>query len=181
MTVALVLLKPDVVDAHQIGEVITRFERKGYQIVRMNIQSPSEELIKEHYIEHKDKPFYANLCKSFRNSYVVSMMVLKFPYTICPDDHKEMPSEELSKIFIAELRTFVMKLREEFAKNKTQNSVHASDSPASAERELKLWFPEIVDDYEASKKSEEVSTNDNPNEKEEKENTQSSSDQASTY
>lgn len=183
MPVALVLLKPDVVQARQIGEVITRFERKCYQIVRMNIQNPSEELIKEHYIEHKDKPFYENLCKSFQHSYVVAMMVLKLPHAICPGNHKEISFEELSKVFIDELRAFVMKLREEFAKNKTQNSVHASDSPASAERELKLWFPEIVEEYEVSKNSEEAPTNNNvtDNEKEEKENTQSTVDQVNTY
>lgn len=199
MTAALVLLKPDVVEARQIGEVITRFERKGYQIICMNMLHPSEELIKEHYIEHKDKPFYENLCKSFQHSYVVSMMVLKFPHTICPDDHKETSAEELWKVFITDLRSFVMKLREEFAKNKTENSIHASDSPAAAERELKLWFPEIVD--EASKKFEEAPVDlvdnnnvvgqdkdskedkedkDSKEEKEEKENTQSTVDQVST-
>lgn len=70
------MIKPDAVEAGQVGEIIARFERKGYSIDGMLVnRCVNMELIEEHYAEHKGKVFYGLLCDSIARRKVVAMCV----------------------------------------------------------------------------------------------------------
>src|SRR5690606_21537781 len=71
----LVLLKPDCVQRRLMGEVISRLERKGLNIVAMRMLRVSPELAKAHYAEHVEKPFYPGLEKFITGAPVVAMVV----------------------------------------------------------------------------------------------------------
>ena len=133
---SLIIIKPDAVKANQVGKIIDIFEQKGYYIRAMKLAYTSVELMETHYAEHKGKDFFNTLCKSFENKRVVALVV----------DHKKQQKPSL----IAAVRRLVGtvdtpgSIRGVFAKSFEDNSVHASDSEASAKREIKLWFPECA-------------------------------------
>src|SRR3989344_9030697 len=72
----LILLKPDALQRGLVGEITHRFEAKGLKIVGLKMLSASDALIEEHYIHHKDKPFFAGL-KSFMQSSPLVAMALE--------------------------------------------------------------------------------------------------------
>ena len=130
----LVLVKPDGVRKGLVGEVISRCERLGLAIVAMRMLVVDEDLASQHYAEHVDKPFYAELV-SFITSGEVVAMVLEGESAISlvrklmgPTDPKEAPPGTI---------------RGDFAVEITENIVHGSDSPESASREVSLFFPDI--------------------------------------
>ncbi|XP_075755091.1 nucleoside diphosphate kinase 3 isoform X2 [Pelodiscus sinensis] len=67
-------IKPDGVQRHLIGEIIRRFEKKGFKLVGMKLMQASEDLLKEHYIALHDRPFYSHLMKYMRSGPVVAMV-----------------------------------------------------------------------------------------------------------
>ncbi|XP_029857710.1 nucleoside diphosphate kinase 3 isoform X2 [Aquila chrysaetos chrysaetos] len=69
-----VAIKPDGVQRHLVGEIIRRFERKGLQLVGLKLLQASEELLKEHYIALRDRPFYSRLVKYMSSGPVVAMV-----------------------------------------------------------------------------------------------------------
>ncbi|XP_014811150.1 PREDICTED: nucleoside diphosphate kinase 3 isoform X1 [Calidris pugnax] len=69
-----VAIKPDGVQRHLVGEIIRRFERKGLQLVGLKLLQASEELLKEHYIALRDRPFYSQLVKYMSSGPVVAMV-----------------------------------------------------------------------------------------------------------
>lgn len=131
MEKTLCVIKPDGVERQLIGEIISRIERKGLQISGLKLFSVSREQAAEHYKEHLDKPFYKKLVEYITSGPVVAM---------CVEGHRA----------ISVLRTIVGKtdpvealpgtIRGDFGLCKGRNLVHASDSQAAAERELKLYF-----------------------------------------
>jgi nucleoside-diphosphate kinase len=131
METTLVLLKPDCVQRRLVGEIIHRFERKGLNIVAMKMLRVSPELSKEHYAEHVAKPFYKNLEEFITSAPIVAMAV-----------------EGLEAIRVVRemlgatngLKAAPGTIRGDFSSSRQMNLVHASDSPESAARELKLYF-----------------------------------------
>jgi nucleoside-diphosphate kinase len=131
----LVLVKPDAVRRGLVGEVISRFERKGLTIEEMRLRSMDPALADEHYAEHVDKPFYPPL-KDFMTSGPLVAMVLSGDQAIdvvraltgATDGRKAAPGT----------------IRGDFSLSNRENLVHASDSPESAKREIELWFPEFA-------------------------------------
>jgi nucleoside-diphosphate kinase len=129
----LVLVKPDAVRRGLVGEVISRFERKGLTIEEMRLRRMDPALADEHYAEHVDKPFYPPL-KDFMTSGPLVAMVLSGDQAIdvvraltgATDGRKAAPGT----------------IRGDFSLSNRENLVHASDSPESAKREIELWFPE---------------------------------------
>lgn len=136
---SLILLKPDCVQRRLIGEVLSRFEAKGLQIIGLKMLQVTPELSREHYAEHVEKPFYQSL-----EDFIVSAPVVAIAL------------EGLDAITVVRemlgatngLKAAPGTLRGDFSSSRQMNLVHASDSPESASRELKLYFkPEEFCDY----------------------------------
>jgi nucleoside-diphosphate kinase len=127
----LIILKPDAVQRGLCGEIITRFEKKGFQIVGMKFMKIPTQLAETHYEPHKGKPFYAGLVKFMTSSPVV-VLVLQGKDAIAIS-RKMMGATYGSK---AEPGT----IRGDFGVSNSFNLIHGSDSPEAATRELGLFF-----------------------------------------
>ncbi|EMI54605.1 MULTISPECIES: nucleoside-diphosphate kinase [Rhodopirellula] len=136
---SLILLKPDCVQRRLIGEVISRFEAKGLQIVGLKMLQVTPELSQQHYAEHVEKPFYKSLEDFITSAPVVAIAL-----------------EGLDAIGVVRemlgatngLKAAPGTLRGDFSSSRQMNLVHASDSEESAKRELALYFkPEEFCDY----------------------------------
>ena len=127
----LVLIKPDGVRRGLIGEIVARFERKGFTLVAARLLAIPRAVAETHYAEHKGKPFYGELV-----DFITSAPVLALALE--------------GRLAIATVRTMVgatdpLKaapgtIRGDYAVATGSNIIHASDSPASASRELALFF-----------------------------------------
>ena len=127
----LIILKPDAVQRGICGEIITRFEKKGLQIVGMKLMQIPRSLAETHYEAHKAKPFYPGLVSFMTGSPVIVMAVAgKDAITIA---RKMMGATFGSK---AEPGT----IRGDFGVSNSFNLIHGSDSPEAATRELGLFF-----------------------------------------
>jgi nucleoside-diphosphate kinase len=134
----LIILKPDAVQRGLSGEIITRFEKKGLQIVGMKMMRITPELAEKHYEPHKGKPFYPGLVKFMTSSPVV-VLALEGKDAIAIS-RKMMGATFGSK---AEPGT----IRGDYGVSNSFNLIHGSDAPEAAQRELGLWFKpgELVD------------------------------------
>ena len=125
------MVKPDGVERGLVGEVISRFEKKGFMLERMRMLTPTSEIATEHYAEHVDKPFFGELLEFITRGPVVAM---------------EWSGEEA----VASARNIMGatnpanaapgSIRGDLASLLTENIVHGSDSVESAQRELSIWF-----------------------------------------
>jgi nucleoside-diphosphate kinase len=130
---SLVLIKPDAVRRGLLGEVLSRFERKGLVIEALVLRSMSPELADEHYADHVEKPFYPPL-KEFMTSGPLAALVLSGDEVI-----------EVVRSMIGATdgrKAAAGTIRGDFSLSNRENLVHASDSLESAKRELALWFPD---------------------------------------
>jgi nucleoside-diphosphate kinase len=130
----LVLVKPDGVRRRLIGEVIRRLEAKGLDIVGMRMLTMDKEMASKHYEEHTSKPFFGDLVTFITGGPLLAMAVegdeaVSVVRTL-------MGATDPKK---ADLGT----IRGDLAIEMTENIVHGSDSPASAARELALFFPDL--------------------------------------
>jgi nucleoside-diphosphate kinase len=127
----LIILKPDAVQRGLCGEILTRFEKKGIQIVGMKAMTIPRQLAETHYAPHKGKPFYDGLVKFMTSSPVIVLALAgKDVITI---SRKMMGATFGSN---AEPGT----IRGDFGVSNSFNLIHGSDSPESAQRELGLFF-----------------------------------------
>src|SRR6266705_7017382 len=135
----LIILKPDAVQRGLCGEIITRFEKKGLQIVGCKFMKIPTQLAETHYEPHKGKPFYPGLVKFMTSSPVLVLALNgKDAITIA---RKMMGATFGSK---AEPGT----IRGDYGVSNSFNLIHGSDSPEAAQRELKLFFkPEELLDW----------------------------------
>ena len=126
-----VMVKPDGVRRRLVGEVIRRIEAKGYDIREMKLMTVDESLAKKHYAEHVDKPFFDELVAFVTSGPSVAMVV-----------EGADAVAGLRQIMGATnpLDATPGSIRGDFATEITQNIVHGSDSPESAEREINLFF-----------------------------------------
>lgn len=127
----LVLLKPDAVQRKLVGRIISRMEEKGLKIVGLKMIQVSRELAEKHYAEHREKPFYPELV-SFINSAPVVAMVVEGPKAV------EVVRKMMGKTNPLEAEPGT--IRGDFGLSVTMNLIHGSDSPASAAREIALFF-----------------------------------------
>jgi nucleoside-diphosphate kinase len=127
----LVLVKPDGVRRRLIGEVIARIEAKGYDIADMKLMKVDDQLAREHYAEHNEKPFFGDLV-AFITSGPVIAMVVEGPDAVSGTRRIMGATNPLDAV--------PGSLRGDFATEIGANIVHGSDSPESAEREVKLFF-----------------------------------------
>ena len=129
----LILAKPDATRRRLAGEIVARFERRGFQLRAARLLTVDRALAEEHYAEHEAKPFFGELV-----DFITSGPTLAFVLE--------------GEGAIATCRTTIGatnpadadpgSLRGEFAVAMPNNLVHGSDSPESAEREIALWFPD---------------------------------------
>ncbi len=135
---SFVMVKPDGVQRGLIGEVISRFERRGLKLVGAKLMTVSRELAEEHYAELKERPFFPGLIQ-FITSGPVMAMVWEGPSAIATI-RKTMGATNPAN---AEPGT----IRADFACDVSNNIVHGSDGPENAAREISLWFGEIGESY----------------------------------
>jgi nucleoside-diphosphate kinase len=126
-----VMVKPDGVRRGLVGEVISRFERKGLTLDKMRMLTIDEDLAGRHYAEHVDKPFFGELVTFITSGPVVAMQwsgesAVSVARTLMGLTN---PAESAPGT-----------IRGDFGLVITENIVHGSDAPASADRELALYF-----------------------------------------
>ncbi len=138
MEKTFLMVKPDGVQRNLIGEIVARFEKKGFQLVGGKLMSISKELAEQHYGEHKERPFFGELV-DFITSGPVFAMVWEGENVIATA--RQMMGATNPKDAAPGT------IRGDFAATVGKNIIHGSDSPASAEREIALFFneAELVD------------------------------------
>ena len=139
------MLKPGVLNRRSVGEVINRLERKGLKLVGLKMMNISEELAGKHYAEHEGKPFFGDLVSYITSAPVVAMVwqgedCVTLVRKLCG---ATKPSEAAPGT-----------IRGDFCLHTQFNVIHASDSDASAEREINLFFkPEEIIDWKDNTQS----------------------------
>lgn len=130
----LVLFKPDAVRRGLVGSILGRFEAKGLTLVALELRHIDAELADEHYAEHVERDFYPPL-RAFVTSGPLVAAVLEGDEAVevvratngATDGRKAAPGT----------------IRGDLSLSNRENLVHGSDSPGSAEREIKIWFPHL--------------------------------------
>lgn len=128
---SFVMLKPDAVLRRLMGKVLTRFEERGLKVVAVKMMDISENLAKEHYGEHEEKPFFKDLVSYITSGPVMAMVI---EGDGCIDLIRKMVGVTNPKE--ADLGT----IRGDYALETGRNIIHASDSLKSAKREIGLFF-----------------------------------------
>jgi nucleoside-diphosphate kinase len=129
----LVICKPDAVERGLVGEIITRFERKGLRIVAAELRSVERATAAEHYAEHEGKGFYEDLIAFITRSPAMFLVVEG------PEDTWQMVRTMMGATNPANADPGT--IRGDLATETGENLVHGSDSADSAAREIALWFP----------------------------------------
>jgi nucleoside-diphosphate kinase len=130
----LVLLKPDAVRRGLVGAILSRFEDKGLSLAALQLRTIDADLADQHYAEHVDRDFYPPL-RDFVTSGPMVAAILEGDEAIevvralngATDGRKAAPGT----------------IRGDYSLSNRENLVHGSDSPESAEREIKIWFPDL--------------------------------------
>ncbi|MDC3424794.1 nucleoside-diphosphate kinase [Aquibacillus sp. 3ASR75-11] len=133
MEQTFLMVKPDGVQRNLIGEIVTRFERKGFKLAGAKLMNISKETAEQHYQEHNDKPFFGELV-SFITSAPVFAMVWEGENVIATARQmmgKTNPQEALPGT-----------IRGDYGLTVGKNIIHGSDAPESAKREIDLFFNE---------------------------------------
>lgn len=134
-----VMVKPDGVQRGLVGEIVHRFESKGFKLVGAKLLQVSENLAKEHYAEHKERPFFGDLV-TFITSSPVFAMVLEGEHAIA------VARTMMGKTNPADSAPGT--IRGDFGLTIGMNIIHGSDSAESAAREIHLWFGQDTVDYD---------------------------------
>jgi nucleoside-diphosphate kinase len=130
----LILVKPDAFARNLTGEIVSRFEKKGLRIAALKHMQVTEDLAKQHYAEHEGKPFFGELVDFITSSPLVAMVL------------EGTDAIRAARQVIGAtnpLEAAPGSIRGDFALEVGKNMVHGSDSPESAEREAKLFFPDL--------------------------------------
>jgi nucleoside-diphosphate kinase len=137
-----VAIKPDGVKRGLIGKILSRFEDKGFKIVGMKILQVTPELAAQHYAEHVGKSFYNRLIYYITSAPIVAMVVQG--YNAVESVRHLVGATDPNKADVGTIRA-------DFAQIMQYNVIHASDSLASAEREIDIYFKpeEIYDNWQS--------------------------------
>eukprot|EP00178_Gracilaria_changii_P002652 TRINITY_DN13963_c1_g2_i1.p2 TRINITY_DN13963_c1_g2~~TRINITY_DN13963_c1_g2_i1.p2 ORF type:complete len:149 (+),score=20.75 TRINITY_DN13963_c1_g2_i1:1-447(+) len=127
------MIKPDGVQRGLVGEIIKRFENKGYKLVNLKMVLPTKEFAEKHYADLSKKPFFNGLVEYFSSGPVVAMIwqgtnVIKGGRTLLGETN---PADSTPG-----------SIRGDFCVEVGRNICHGSDSAESAKAEIALWFPE---------------------------------------
>jgi nucleoside-diphosphate kinase len=130
----LVLVKPDGVRRGLIGEIVGRLERKGLTIRALELRTLSAETASEHYGEHAAKPFFGELVEFITGGPLVAIVA---------EGHRAVEAVRALMGVTDPVASAPGSIRGDYALEIGQNLVHGSDSPESAAREVKLFFPNL--------------------------------------
>jgi nucleoside-diphosphate kinase len=131
----LILVKPDAFERGLTGDVIFRFERKGLKIIALQLMRMERDLAERHYAEHSEKPFFGELVEFITRGPLVAMVL----------EGTEAIAAARQVIGATNpLEASPGSIRGDYATEVTFNLVHGSDSAESAQREIELFFPELV-------------------------------------
>jgi len=130
-----VMCKPDAVERGLIGEVVSRIERKGLRLVAAELRSVPPELAERHYDEHREKPFFGDLVDFITGGPLVAVVA---------EGHRAVEAVRALMGVTDPIKSAPGSIRGDFATVMTENLVHGSDSPESAAREVKLFFPDLA-------------------------------------
>ena len=129
----LVLVKPDGVERQLVGEILGRIERKGLTIAALELKTVSDDVARQHYAEHADKPFFGSLLEFITSGPVVAAIV-EGPRAVAAFRQIAGGTDPVDKATPGTIRGDLALVTQD-------NLVHGSDSPESAAREIELWFP----------------------------------------
>src|SRR5436305_8748877 len=130
----LILVKPDAFERNLTGEIIARFERKGLRLRALKLMTMTRELAEQHYAEHEGKPFYEELVSFITSGPLVAMVL----------EGQEAVAAARQVIGATNpIQAAPGSIRGDYAVEVGQNMVHGSDAPASAAREVGLFFPDL--------------------------------------
>jgi nucleoside-diphosphate kinase len=131
----LILVKPDGVRRNLIGDVISRIERKGLKVIAMDLRVIDTETAHAHYAEHAEKPFFGELVDFITSGPSVALVA---------EGQRAIEAFRGLAGATDPVKATPGTIRGDYALEVGQNMVHGSDSPESAEREIKIFFPELV-------------------------------------
>ncbi len=134
MEKTLVLIKPDAFGAGHCGDILKMYEREGFKICAAKILKMDEKIAASHYVEHIGRPYYESLVEFMTSAPLMALViggenVIKRVREINGATNPKNAAEGT--------------VRKLYATDGSKNAVHASDSPESAEREIKIYFSEM--------------------------------------
>jgi len=139
-----IMIKPDGVHRGIVGEIIKRFENKGFKLVAMKFMQASVEHLEKHYADLSKKPFFAGLVKYMASGPVVAMV------------WEGLNAVKTGRVMLGETNPADSKpgtIRGDFAVQVGRNICHGSDAVESANHEIALWFkPEELVSWESAQK-----------------------------
>ncbi len=130
----LILIKPDGVQRNIIGEVISRIESKGLKLVALELRTIDTDTAHSHYAEHAEKPFFPGLVEFITSGPLVALVA---------EGERSIEAFRALAGATDPVKAAPGTIRGDFALEVGENIVHGSDSPESAEREIKIFFPEL--------------------------------------
>jgi len=131
MEKTLILCKADAVVRGLIGEVLSRLERRGFQIIAMKLLQVDEARARKHYAEHEGKPFFDGLVAYLTATPIVALVI---------EGSDAIEGCRATIGATNPIKAAAGTIRGDLAPTIGRNLVHGSDSPASAEREIAIWF-----------------------------------------
>ena len=131
----LILIKPDGVRRGLIGDVLSRVERKGLRVVAMDLRTMDTETAETHYAEHVSKPFFGSLVEFITSGPLVALVA---------EGPRAVEAFRALAGTTDPVKAAAGTIRGDYALEVQDNIVHGSDSPDSAEREIKIFFPDLV-------------------------------------
>jgi len=130
----LILIKPDGVQRNIIGEVISRIESKGLKLVALELRTIDADTAHAHYAEHAEKSFFGELVNFITSGPLVALVA---------EGERAIEAFRALAGATDPVKAAPGTIRGDFALQVAQNIVHGSDSPESAEREIKIFFPDL--------------------------------------
>jgi nucleoside-diphosphate kinase len=127
----LVLIKPDAMQRRLAGQILARFEQRGLEVRAAKLVLVDEALADEHYAEHRDKPFFGELVEFITSSPTLALVF---------EGDSAIQVVRTTMGATNPVDSAPGTIRGDLALAMPDNLVHGSDSPASAEREIALWF-----------------------------------------
>ncbi|KAJ8583045.1 nucleoside diphosphate kinase [Rhizopogon salebrosus TDB-379] len=136
-----IMVKPDGVDRGLVGEIIARFEKRGFKLIAAKLASPSKEHLEQHYADLSSKPFFPGLIQYMLSGPVFAMV------------WEGLDAVKTGRVMLGAtnpLQSGPGTIRGDYALAVGRNICHGSDSVESAEKEIALWFPESTLQYTRS-------------------------------
>ncbi|KAG8217438.1 nucleoside diphosphate kinase [Butyriboletus roseoflavus] len=128
-----IMVKPDGVDRGLVGEILTRFEKRGFKLIAAKLALPSQDHLEKHYADLKEKAFFPGLIKYMQSGPVFCMVL------------EGLDAVKTGRAMLGATNPLASQpgtIRGDYALAVGRNICHGSDSVESAEKEIALWFPE---------------------------------------